>query len=110
MQIRESFQEIYDAETLEDFICLLKKWYFWATHSRIEPIIKVAKTIKKHWDGILNRKYSQINNGILEGPNSVIQAAKAKAHGYKTLKNFKIIAYLITGNLNFEILNPHLKK
>ena len=108
MQIRENFQEIYNAETLEDFILLLKKWYFRATHSRTEPIIKAAKTIKKHRDGVLNWKNSQINNGILEGLNSVIQAAKSKARGYKTLKNLKIIAYLITGNLNFEILNPHL--
>jgi len=31
-----------------------KKWYFWATHSRLEAVIEVAKTIKRHWDGILN--------------------------------------------------------
>ncbi|MCP4913504.1 MAG: transposase, partial [Oligoflexia bacterium] len=46
---------------------LLKKWCFWATHSRLEPIIKAAKTIKSHWDGVLEWKRSKINNGILEG-------------------------------------------
>ena len=38
LHIRENFQEIYKAPTEEDFQTLLKKWYFWATHSRLEPI------------------------------------------------------------------------
>ncbi len=86
LRIRESFQDIYQAETEDAFSLLLNKWYFWATHSRLEPIIKVAKTIKTHWDGILEWKRSHINNGILEGFNSIIQAAKAKARGFSTFK------------------------
>ncbi|HJH29021.1 MAG TPA: hypothetical protein C5S51_04925 [Methanosarcinaceae archaeon] len=38
-----------DRETAEQF---LTKWYFWATHSRLQPIINKAKSIKKHWDGM----------------------------------------------------------
>jgi transposase len=34
--------------------------------------------IKRHWDGIVSWKKSQINNGILEGLNSALQAAKRK--------------------------------
>jgi transposase len=107
IHIRESFQAIYLAETVSDFLSLLKEWYFWATHSRLEPIKKVAKTIKRHWDGILRWKESQINNGLLEGLNSVIQAAKRKARGYK-IKHFKTMAFLLTGKFNFEAINPHL--
>ena len=108
LHIRENFQAIYDAETEEEFEALLKKWYFWATHSRLQPIIDVAKTIKAHWDGVIAWKKSQINNGILEGLNSIVQAAKAKARGYKTFKNFKIIIFLLTGKLEFEKLNPNI--
>jgi len=32
---------------------LLKKWYYWATHSRLQPMKEAAYTIKRHWDGIL---------------------------------------------------------
>jgi len=46
-------------------------------------MIQAAKTIKNHWDGILKWKESQISNGILEGLNSILQAAKRKARGYK---------------------------
>lgn len=103
--IRENFQAIYKAETNDQYLILLKKWYFWATHSRIKPIKKVAKTIKKHWDGIIKWKETQINNGILEGLNSVVQAAKSKARGFRTLKNFKLIAYLLTAKFDFSKIN-----
>jgi len=108
LHIRENFQEIYKASTEQDFECLLKKWYFWATHSRLDPIIKAANVIKKHWDGVLEWKKSQINNGILEGLNSIVQAAKAKARGFKTFRNFRIVVFLLTGNLNFKSLNPNV--
>ena len=106
LHIKRNFQEIYQAETKNEFVFLLKKWFWWATHSRIEPIRKVAHTIKNHWDGVVNWKTSQINNGILEGLNSLIQSAKSKARGYRNTKYFKIIAYLITGKLDFYKINP----
>ena len=108
--IRQSFQEIYQAKTEDEFITYLNKWYYWATHSRLEPIIKAAKTIKRHWDGVVHWYESKINNGILEGLNSVIQAAKSKARGYKTFKNYKIIVYLLTGKLDFALVNSKFKE
>jgi len=63
--------------------------------------------VKSHWDGIVRWKDSQINNGILEGLNSILQAAKRKARGYK-FKHFKTIAFLITGKLNFNRVNNNL--
>ena len=108
MNIRDSFQAIYEAVSIDAFEYLLKKWYFWATHSRLEPIKEAAYTIKRHWDGVVNWKKSQINNGILEGLNSVIQAAKARARGFRTTKYFIIMAYLVTANLNFKAINQHV--
>ena len=104
MQIRETFQQIYTAETEEKFEARLKKWYFWATHCRLDPVIKAAKTIKRHWDGVLKWKQSQISNGLLEGLNSLIQAAKRRARGYKK-PHFKIMVYLLTGKLDFTKVN-----
>jgi len=106
LQIREAFQQIYVAESIKQFEGLLNNWYYWATHSQLAPIVKVAKTIKRHWDGIVSWKKSQINNGILEGLNSVLQAAKRKARGYK-IQHFKTIAYLLTGKLDFSKINAN---
>ena len=100
--LRLNFQELWlqPPDQAEHF---LKKWYYWATHSRIEPMKKAAKTMKQHWDGILNWFKSRINNGILEGINSLVQAAKARARGYRTNEYLITMIYLITGKLRFNL-------
>jgi transposase len=101
-QIKLTFQELYEQprEHAEEF---LKRWYFWATHSRLQPIIAAARTIKRHWEGILAWFDSGITNGVLEGINSLIQAAKAKARGYRTTRNFITMVYLIAGKLDLAL-------
>lgn len=100
--IRENFQEIYKEKTQEDFERALKRWYFWATHSKIDEIKEAAKTIKRHWPGVIRWYESKVSNGILEGLNSLVQAAKAKARGYRTFKNLKTIIYMLTGKLDYS--------
>ncbi len=65
---------------------------------------RAAQTIRRHWAGVLRWKESQINNGILEGLNSLVQAAKAKARGFKTFRCFRIIVLLLTGKLDFSLV------
>lgn len=109
LHIRENFQEIYRADSVEAFEHLLKKWYFWATHSRLQPIIDAAHTIKNHWEGVVNWKKSQINNGLLEGLNSVVQAMKAKARGFRNANYLITMAYLVTADLDFRCVNPYVR-
>ena len=105
LHLRENFQEVYKAQTMEDFERLLKAWYFWVTHSRLKPIIAAAHTIKDHWEGVMQWRKTHIDNGLLEGLNSLIQAAKAKARGFRTFRCFRIVAFLITGKLDFALSN-----
>ena len=102
-QIRLAFQDLFQqpAAKAKSF---LDAWYFWATHSRIPAIIDVAKTIRRHQSGILRWFTSGINNGILEGINSLVQAAKAKARGYRSDRNLATIIYLIAGKLDLSRL------
>ena len=81
--IKSVFQDIFAADSVAEAEPLLKHWYFWATHSRIAPVIKAAKTIKNHWAGVLRWFVSRISNGVLEAINSLIQSAKAKARGFR---------------------------
>ena len=101
--IRENFQEIYKEETREGFEKSLKKWYFWATHCRLEPMIEAAHMVKRHWDGILRWFDSKIANGLIEGINSLVQAAKAKARGYRSTRNLKAMVYLLAGKLDLRL-------
>lgn len=101
-QIKLTFQELYEQprEQAEDF---LNRWYFWATHSRLQPMIAAARTIKRHWNGVLHWFQSGITNGVLEGINSLIQAAKSKARGYRSTRNLITIVYLVAGKLDLSV-------
>ena len=101
--LKSVFQDLFALDTAEEAEPLLKHWYFWATHSRIAPMIKVAKTIKKHWAGVLRWFTSRISNGLLEAINSLIQSAKAKARGFRSTPYLITMVYLIAGKLDFRL-------
>jgi transposase len=81
----------------------LKKWCSWAQRSRVPAMVKAAKTIRQHWDGVLRWFTSRITNGLLEGLNSLIQSAKARARGFRTTRNLASIIYIIAGKLDFQL-------
>ena len=102
-QFRLTFQDIFTIKNRHQGATLLKAWLENARTSDLPPIVRVAYTIMNHWDGVLRWFESQITNGILEGFNSLIQSAKAKARGYRTHKNFINMAYLILGKLDLRL-------
>jgi transposase len=101
--IRMAFQDFYQMTSRNEAEAFLKRWYFWAAHSRLPPMIDAARTIKRHWAGILRWFDSQIANGLIEGINSLVQAAKAKARGYRSIRNLKAIVYLVAGKLDLRL-------
>jgi len=41
--------------------------------------------IGDHWEGVLRWHWTKINNGVLEAINSLVQASKRRARGYRKL-------------------------
>jgi transposase len=106
-RIKEALREIFrSAETAADAEPLLKRWYSWARRCRLDPIKRVATTLKTHWRGILNAFDSKLTNGRVEAANSLIQAAKAKARGYGTTRHLITISYLVAGRLTHLPASP----
>jgi transposase len=101
--IRLNCQELWQ-QPPEQAEAILRKWYFWATHSRLEPVIEAAYTFNRHWQDMLRWFTSQITNGIFEGINSLVQAAKARVRGYRSSRNFITMIYLLAGKLKFDLL------
>ena len=101
--LRLAFQEMYQERSREWAAIFLDRWYSWARRSRLEPMKQVALTIERHREGILRWFDSKIANGLIEGINSLVQAAKAKARGYRTTRTLKAITYLIAGKLDLKL-------
>jgi transposase len=97
-----NLQNVYFAENRSEAEGLLRQWLKQASKSGLKLIQKMAKTVKEHWDGILNHFDSELTSGFLEGINSLIQAAKARARGYRNPQNMITMAYLIAGKLKFN--------
>ncbi len=96
------FDDFWSMKSLEESESFLAYWCDLAEEAQIDPFIKFAKTVKAHWQGIINYTKYKISNGILEGTNSKIQLAKRRARGYRNKKNFINMIYFIAGKLNFK--------
>lgn len=73
----------------------------WMNRSRLEPIIKVAKTIKSYLWGILNAIRLRTTNAELESMNSGIQRIKRMACGFRNRERFKMAILFHFGGLDF---------
>ena len=75
-------------------------WYFWATHSRLPPMIKAAKTLKRHLPNLLTYFTHWITNATSEGINSKIQTIKLMACGYRNREHYKTAILFHCGGLD----------
>lgn len=80
----------------------LGRWIGWALRSRVEPMVKAAQTIRQHVPSILRVLSNDLTTAVMEGINSLVQAAKARARGYRNSENFITIIYLIAGKLDLR--------
>ncbi len=81
----------------------LERWCKTASESGLAAMATFAEPVRKHEKGILRWFHSRITNGLLEAMNSLVQAAKARARGYRTTENLIAMAYLICGKLQFNL-------
>ena len=72
----------------------------WAIRSRLEPIKKVARMIKRHWDGVINAVLTNVTNARSEGINAKIQWIKRQACGYRNRERFRNAIYFHLGGLD----------
>ena len=104
LSLKETLQALLwarDADTL-------RWWCAWASRSRLEPFRRLARTLKKHWDGIMGFFESGITSAAIEAINGKVQLAKRLARGFRNFACFRAIAYLKSArlDLNLPALQP----
>jgi len=93
----DTFYEMTGADTAEEY---LRRWIAEVDATDLEPLHKFARMLEDHWLGVIRWHHSKVSNGLLEGLNSLVQAAKRRARGYRSNRNFITMIYLIVGKLN----------
>ena len=82
--IKEALRELWGYQRKGWALRHWKHWYFWATHSRLEPVVKVARMIHGHLDKVMTYFDHRITNATSEGLNSKIQTVKKTPTGIGT--------------------------
>lgn len=98
--IKENLRRLWDYKTLRWGEPFWKRWFFWATHSRLEPVKKAAWTFKNHLYGILNYFAHPITNAMSEGINSKIETLWKSACGYRNKQRFRTAILFHLGGLD----------
>jgi transposase len=84
-----------------------KRWFdAWSAHamrSRIEPIKKVVKMLRRHEAGLLSYSRHRISNACAEGFNSAIQLIKANARGFRNFDNYRARILFHCGKLEMRL-------
>lgn len=104
--LKEDFQGFWEYVSKAWAGIFLKRWINRVMRSKIEPMKKVASTLRRHTDLILNwfKVPSGISTGVVEGFNNKIKVTMRKSYGFKTFECAEIQLYHVLGNLPVPIL------
>ena len=100
--IKESLRPLWTYTYVGAARTFFKRWYWWATHSRLAPIIKVARMLKAPLENILTYLTHRITNAVTEGLNAKIQWIKFGARGFRNRESFKTAIFFHCGGLDLE--------
>ena len=98
--IKETLRELWRYRSLAWAEKFWKRWYFWATHSRLAPVKKIANTLKTHLYGILTYSKHRVTNATTEGINSMIETLRKAACGFRNKQRFRTVILFHLGGLN----------
>jgi transposase len=98
--IKESLRKFWHYRYPKSALGYFRRWYYWATHSRLVPIVKAAKTLEKYLPNIMTYFKHRISNAAAEGLNSKIQMVKEMACGFRNREHYRIAIYFHCGGLS----------
>lgn len=99
--LKEDLQLLWDQTSVEGADTFIKDWTFRAMRSRIEPIKKIARSLRRHSPLILNwfRAHGAISAGVVEGLNNRLKVITRRAFGLRTFKATEIALFHTLGDL-----------
>jgi len=99
--LKEDLQRLWDKPSPEDADTFIKDWTFQAMRSRIEPVKKIARMLRRHKPLILNwfRARGSISAGPVEGMNNKLKVITRRAFGLRTFKATEVALYHTLGAL-----------
>ena len=101
MLLRESFEPFWTYRSVDWAGAFLDEWCVQVMRSRLEPMKKVARMLRRHRPLLLNwfRARGQISGGVVEGLNNKAKLTTRKAYGFRSYHCIEIALYHTLGQL-----------
>ena len=93
--LKEAFQQLWDYNSPAWAGKFLDDWRRQTMRSRIEPMTKIARSLRRHRELILNyfRAHKLIYSGVVEGLNNKAKVTMRKSYGFRTYRAFELAFY-----------------
>ena len=101
--IKENFTQFWSYHYKGAAKRFFAAWSANAMRSRLDPIKKVVKMLRRHETGLLNFSQHRISNACAEGFNSAIQLIKANARGFRNFTNYRARILFHCGKLDLAM-------
>jgi transposase len=101
--LKEELRLLYQLEDPTLAPAHLDAWLAWASRSRLQPFVRVARTIRRHRDGILAAIRLGLSNGRLEGLNSRIRLISHRSFGFHSAHPLIALVYLCCAGILIEL-------
>ena len=107
--IKESLRLILKMRSVEEAAAELKRWLWWASHSRIPAMHDLYAKVKRHKEHILNTIRLGLSNARIEAANNKIKLIIRKAFGFRNIDNLLDMVYLVCSDLTIPLPNRSSK-
>jgi transposase len=97
--LKEALADALDYRQVARARHALESWLSWASRSRLKPFIRVARTIRKHLDGILAYVRTRLTNGFTEGTNNKLRLVARRAFGFHSPQPLIAMLFLTCGGI-----------
>jgi transposase len=99
--LKEAFQQLWDYNSAAWAGKFLDEWCRQTMRSRIEPMKKIALSLRRHRELILNyfRAQKLISSGVVEGLNNKAKVTMRKSYGFRTYRVLELALYHSLGKL-----------
>ncbi|MEX2610490.1 MAG: transposase, partial [Gemmatimonadota bacterium] len=102
--LKESFLDVFTTRSRTTAERHLRDWLSWACRSRLRPFVRLSRTVRKHFDGILAFIDSGLTNARLEGMNNKIRLLSHRAFGFHSADPLIATIYLCCAGIELPQL------
>ena len=103
--MKEELRLLLKMKKADEAAAALKKWRWWASHSRIKAFKDLSAKIKRNEKYIMLTIKLGMSNARIESINNKIKVIIRRSYGFRNIENMLSMVYLVCSNLTIPIPN-----